>query len=319
SAYNASLYYTEGGKKYRSKQIADNSTNGNSNPQVAECCDKYDELVAKLSEQGIKLDSQGDPIINNSSQPAVDKENTAVKTTEQDEEPLVTTPVSTSEVTPPSADNPELFRDAKRLEADEATLTSIKEMYENRLNAQQESINELKQQLANAKTEEEKKRIQKQLDKAQAQQELVSDKRNGVEKKLIDVRDKLTILIQQTGYVSKNVSQSIFSFDKDGYYSESNPIPIDEPISGELFYSIQLGVYSKQAFPQLFKGLYPLTSQTISGGTYKYRTGTFYSYQQAEDIKDKIRQLGINDAFIIAFYEKQNISISKAIRLELQK
>ena len=211
----------------------------------------------------------------------------------------------------------------RRIEVDEATYTTIVEMYEKRMTTKQQIIDQLLEDLANANTDEERQKIQNEIDIAKAQKELLADKRNGAESKLKSIREQLAEYAKRDGYVkSESSSTPIFSFDKEGYYNEDNPIPIDQPIPDGLIYSVQIGLYHKQVIHEkydIYKGLYPINGHSIAGGLYRYRTGIFYNYQQVEEIKIKIRSLGLSDAFVIAYYNGELISISKAIRMESEK
>ncbi|MBT6746915.1 MAG: hypothetical protein HOB26_10190 [Flavobacteriales bacterium] len=210
----------------------------------------------------------------------------------------------------------------RRIEVDEATYTTIVEMYEKRMATKQQIIDQLLKDLANANTDEERQKIQNEIDIAKAQKELLADKRNGAESKLKSIREQLAEYAKRDGYIkSDSNSTSIFSFGKEGYYNENNPIPVDQPFPDGLIYSVQLGLYHKQLIPSeydIYKGLYPINGQSIAGGLYRYRTGIFYNYQQVEEIKIKIRSIGLSDAFVIAFYNGELISVSKAIRIERQ-
>ena len=210
----------------------------------------------------------------------------------------------------------------RRIEADEATYTKIIDLYEKRMATKQQMIDGLLENLANADTDEEREKIQNKIDKAKAEKKLLADKRTGAENRLRSIREKLSEYAKREGYKkSESSSSPIFSFDKIGYYNENNPIPVDQPMPNGLIYSVQLGLYHKQLMPaeyDIYKGLYPINGQSSAGGLYRYRTGIFYNYQQVEEIKIKIRSIGLIDAFVIAFYNGELISISKAIRIEQQ-
>jgi len=210
----------------------------------------------------------------------------------------------------------------RRIEVDEATYTTIVEMYEKRMATKQQIIDKLLEDLANADSDEERQKIQNEIDKAISEKQLLADKRNGAESKLKSIREQLAEYAKRNGYIKSEFSStSIFSFDKEGYYDKNNPIPVDQPFPDGLIYSVQLGLYHKQLLPaeyDIYKGLYPINGQSIAGGLYRYRTGVFYNYQQVEEIKIKIRSIGLSDAFVIAFYNGELISVSKAIRIEQQ-
>lgn len=187
--------------------------------------------------------------------------------------------------------------------------------YESNLEQNQNKIDSLKNLLANAQTEEERAAIQKLLDKELAQQNSLDKEYEKTENELEKVRDQLDALMNN----GNDKKEPIFAFDKKGFYNENKPIPIDEPVPDGLFYSVQLGVYSRQAIPGWFKGLYPIAGETASNSKYRYRTGIFYTYSQVQKIKNQIRDFGLKDAFVVAYNNGKMISVAEAIRLEKLK
>jgi hypothetical protein len=84
-----------------------------------------------------------------------------------------------------------------------------------------------------------------------------------------------------------------------------------EVVSG-LFYTVQVGVYSK---PVKLSGLYNLTnlnSELTAGGMIRYTTGRFASSADAAFWKQEAINAGVNDAFITAYNNGVRISLQDA-------
>lgn len=62
-----------------------------------------------------------------------------------------------------------------------------------------------------------------------------------------------------------------------------------------------------------FKGLPVKMYQ--DNGLYKYTVGAYYTFDEANLLKNTMRELGFEHAFVIAFHEKNRISLEKAIKL----
>jgi len=100
-------------------------------------------------------------------------------------------------------------------------------------------------------------------------------------------------------------------------YSEANPIPLDVSLPGGVFYRIQLGAFGKAVESGTFRGISPITAETVPDrGLIKYYAGKFSEYGDASEALSKIRSRGYEDAFIVAWYNGTTISTQKAKQLE---
>lgn len=79
-----------------------------------------------------------------------------------------------------------------------------------------------------------------------------------------------------------------------------------------LFYTVQVGVYSKPVkLDQLFN-LSELNSELTESGVIRYTTGRFGDLAAATNRKELAREKGVSDAFITAYYNGKRISLSDA-------
>ncbi len=81
-----------------------------------------------------------------------------------------------------------------------------------------------------------------------------------------------------------------------------------------LFYSVQIGVFKQAQNPDRFMGIDPIYFITESG-FYKYFTGICSNINETVLIKNKVRNFGISDAFVVAFYQGNKIELSSARRI----
>jgi hypothetical protein len=97
----------------------------------------------------------------------------------------------------------------------------------------------------------------------------------------------------------------------------SDAIPVDIAIPRGTFYRIQLGVFSKKVGKDAFGDLSPITAEILPGRNLtKYYAGSFDRYEDARRLLPDVRSAGFSDAFIVAWYNGNVMSVEKARKLE---
>jgi hypothetical protein len=107
--------------------------------------------------------------------------------------------------------------------------------------------------------------------------------------------------------------------DATSYYNDPTAAPARqvETVKG-LFFTVQVGVYSKPtALDKLFN-ITPLNSERTETNKIRYTTGVFLDMDQARGRKDQAVTLGVKDAFITAYLNGKRIPMRDA-RALLQK
>ena len=92
--------------------------------------------------------------------------------------------------------------------------------------------------------------------------------------------------------------------------AEVNPV---ENIKG-LFYSIQIGAFSKPLDQDNAFNISPLVTQYVNN-LYKYSTGIFNSIDQAKIRKIEMNEIGLIDAFVVAFFNGERVTIARSLEL----
>jgi hypothetical protein len=108
---------------------------------------------------------------------------------------------------------------------------------------------------------------------------------------------------------------SDFGIAETSPYNEKNPIPAVPALPNGICYKIQLGVYSTPRQPQFFKGIYPISSEP-AGKLTRYYAGSFVKLADAENALSKVKSVGFKDAFIVAWYNGQQVGLQRAQQLE---
>jgi len=97
------------------------------------------------------------------------------------------------------------------------------------------------------------------------------------------------------------------------YYNDPLAAPARqvEVVKG-LFFTVQVGVYSKPvALDKLFN-ITPLNSELITGGKVRYTTGVYRDMEVVRGRKDRAVQQGVRDAFITAYLNGKRIPVAEA-------
>jgi hypothetical protein len=102
----------------------------------------------------------------------------------------------------------------------------------------------------------------------------------------------------------------------DYYVTDGKAVQADqvEKIEG-LFFTVQVGVYSKPVNSALLGYITPLNTELLKDSKLRYTSGRYTNMKDASYKRDQAKSMGINDAFITAYYNGLRITISEADRL----
>ena len=112
--------------------------------------------------------------------------------------------------------------------------------------------------------------------------------------------------------VQNAVIKDQFEIKAEVVYSAAQPIPVDAPMPEGLIYTVQVGAFRNPIPQDLFKGISPLFGEKTPMGFIRYTAGTFRSFKAASIAKDKIKQMGYPDAFVVPYYNGKRISMDQA-------
>jgi hypothetical protein len=79
-----------------------------------------------------------------------------------------------------------------------------------------------------------------------------------------------------------------------------------------VFYTVQVGVYSNPVSNGKLFGLQPLNTEKLPNNTLRYTTGQYSDLKTANEAKQRIVQLGIKDAFVVAYDNGKRIPLLDA-------
>lgn len=117
----------------------------------------------------------------------------------------------------------------------------------------------------------------------------------------------------------KEKKASVYEFKVMGNspYKTTRDIPLDKPLPNGVIYRIQMGAFSKPIEPDRFKGIVPISGETLKNGEIKkYYAGLFSRMSDAEKALNKIREYGFKDAYIVSYFDGRSIPTNRAKELE---
>lgn len=133
----------------------------------------------------------------------------------------------------------------------------------------------------------------------------------------IDSLTKSKLTIPETNIEEKHFMETGLKVEQTPVYSKENPIPLNETMPEGIMYMIQLGAFSSEKSPAVFKGLSPLSCiKKEDSSIRKYFAGRFLQLAEAEKALPTVRSKGFKDAYIVAFDNGEIISVKKAVTLE---
>ncbi len=130
------------------------------------------------------------------------------------------------------------------------------------------------------------------------------------------------IVSSQTSTTDGTMPKVVYDFKvmAKSPYTAANQIPINQSLPSQLIYRVQLGAFSKPIEPDKFKGIVPISAETLQNVTVtKYYAGYFNRFTDAEKALNKIKELGIKDSYIVSFFDGKSIPINRAREIESDK
>ena len=80
-------------------------------------------------------------------------------------------------------------------------------------------------------------------------------------------------------------------------------------------FRVQIGAFKSQLQNDAFKGLSPLNGETVGNGYIRYTAGNFNKLENASAVKNDLRNLGYNDAFVVVYYNGKRIPLNEALAI----
>lgn len=112
--------------------------------------------------------------------------------------------------------------------------------------------------------------------------------------------------------IVKVSGKEVFVNNNQSNYNKKNPIPIDIELPKGLILKVQIGAFRNKIDPTTFKGFSPIVGELTPSGLTRYTAGVFTDFANVNTAKDRIREKGYSDAFVVAYFNGKRISIVQA-------
>lgn len=196
---------------------------------------------------------------------------------------------------------------ASRIQADSALFNKLMRIYKLELDDLRSRESELMKMLDNPDLPEE--------DRMALEEELAQVRRDIKERenRIAAGRDQLENLEEEKKLVN-NYLTSLAEYE-EWEAIEDFPYELDIELPRGLLFRIQIGYYPIRR--KVLFGDLQVDASRASKKYVRYFTGMYRSYKEATDFKNKIRdEIGIEDAFLAAYFDGEKVNIKEAIELE---
>ncbi len=100
-------------------------------------------------------------------------------------------------------------------------------------------------------------------------------------------------------------------------YNKGLGIVLAEPLEeySGLFFTVQVGVYNRPTTAERFHNQKPLYTVRAESGQIRYSVGMYSDLSLARVREKELRSIGLKDAYVVAYYNGERITLSKALDL----
>jgi len=91
-------------------------------------------------------------------------------------------------------------------------------------------------------------------------------------------------------------------------------IPMDARMPEGVVFKVQIGAFRSAIREEVFSDMTPVMGESTGNGLIRYTAGLFMGFEQAAQAKDKVRDRGYRDAFVVAYRDGKRIPLGEAMR-----
>ncbi|MBL7952938.1 MAG: hypothetical protein JNM62_14605 [Flavobacteriales bacterium] len=106
----------------------------------------------------------------------------------------------------------------------------------------------------------------------------------------------------------------IFVLKPTGADVPAAPIAMDARMPNGVVFKVQIGAFRHEIKEEVFSDMTPVMGEHTDKGFIRYTAGLFTGFDQAAKAKDKVRDRGYRDAFVVAYRDGVRIPLGVAMR-----
>lgn len=196
-------------------------------------------------------------------------------------------------------------KNSTRLEVDNVLFSLLHEDLKRKSKSMEDQLKEYSRSLKKIKNVERKEEVIVSIKEIKEQKTDLQNKVKEIDKKLKQINK----LLREERTKNSKAEESVFS--KSTHQVKNNSTADNGELQSDLIYKVQIGVYKNPISTEVFKGLTPIFEESFSGGV-KYSAGAFTHFIDAQHAKEYIKSIGLTDAFVVAYYKGERITIDVA-------
>jgi len=151
------------------------------------------------------------------------------------------------------------------------------------------------------------KRLVEENAAAKAEAGSVNDKTSSLQKELSDKDVELAQLKSQVEELKKKASEEMASnVSQTGTGAK-------KASTGGVVYKVQIGSFRNRDLSKYFENNNNFSGEVDPDGTKKYTLGYFGDYWEADHFKKYLREMGVKDAWIVAYKNGQRVNIKDVL------
>jgi hypothetical protein len=113
----------------------------------------------------------------------------------------------------------------------------------------------------------------------------------------------------------KELVEDIFELRPKGERNEVE-IPMDATIPVGVVFKVQIGAFRNPVPEEVFSDMTPVMGERVGNNLVRYTAGLFMAFEQANNAKDKVRDRGYRDAFVVAYLDGKRIPLGQAMNMQ---
>lgn len=201
----------------------------------------------------------------------------------------------------------------QRLEADETAFQHLANAYDSEVKMLENLSGDINAEIE--KTSDQRTRAKLRTWKSEIEQQM-SESTSNMEKTAFRIQEIRVLLDKKYLKDLENAESPEHLSQFEVSASKSTSLELDEDLPEGLVYKIQLGYYPSDVDINNFRGLFPISGETVRTGTSRIYAGLFYTYTDASSGLEYVRKNAIANAFIVPFHNGSKIAMSRAVEIE---
>ena len=94
--------------------------------------------------------------------------------------------------------------------------------------------------------------------------------------------------------------------------AEAN-VPVNTMAAKGIIYKVQIGAFKNKDLSKYFENNKNFSGEVDADGTKKYTLGAFPTYWEADNFKKYLREMGVSDAWVVAYKDGKRIELKDAL------